>query len=241
MTGPDARQECVHNSVDWYGSIARAHGLDSAIEDGVWTCRSAMPPYYSNAVTASRAAVGDQLAHIHELVDAVPPPFTVKDGYTALDLAPFGFRVLFDAQWIRLAHDAAGPAGERADRWHRLTAPDDLERWEDAWRAHGSPATRRVFVPALLADESVAILAARHDGEIAAGVVANRSTAVVGLSNFFAAGPDVDAQFAGAVAAVRAAFPGAPVVGYESGEALERALREGFRPVGPLRIWLREP
>jgi hypothetical protein len=30
------------------------------------------------------------------------------------------------------------------------------------------------------------------------------------------------------------------VVGYESGEALERAVRDGFRVVGALRIWLCE-
>ena len=130
----------------------------------------------------------------------------------------------------------ADPAG-----WRRLTTPEDLERWEDAWRAHGSPATTRVFVPALLADGSVAILAAERDGEIVAGVAVNRSTQVVGLSNFFAAEPDADAQFADAVAAVRRSSPDLPVVGYESGESLARARREGFRAAGALRIWILEP
>jgi len=34
--------------------------------------------------------------------------------------------------------------------------------------------------------------------------------------------------------------PGLPVVGYERGEELDRAMRLGFAPVGPLRIWLAE-
>lgn len=242
MTGRDARRECVSNNVDWYRSVTRAHGLEGAIEHGVWTCRASMPSYHSNAVTVSPSGTDAQLAHLHDLVDAVGHPFTVKDSHASLDLTPLGFRVLFEAQWIRLAHGAMtrgseGPAGG----WRRLTTPEELERFEDAWRAHGSPATTRVFVPALLADESVTFLAAERGGEIVAGVAANRSTDVVGLSNFFAARPDGDARFAGAVAAVRRSSPGVPVVGYESGESLARARREGFRAVGTLRIWLREP
>ena len=241
MTGRGARRECVSNNVDWYGSVTRAHGLEGAIEHGVWTCRTSMPPYYSNAVTASASGIDAQLAHLHDLVDAVGHPFTVKDSHALLDLAPLGFRVLFEAQWIRLAHDAMTRGGaDAAAGWRRLTTPEELARFEDAWRAHGSPATTRVFVPALLADESLTFLAAERGGEIVAGVAANRSTDVVGLSNFFAAGSDVDARFAGAVAAVRRTSPGVAVVGYERGESLDRARREGFRAVGMLRVWLWE-
>jgi len=242
MTGRDARQECVLNNVDLYRSVARAHGIEGAIEHGVWTCRASMPPYYSNAVTVSPSRIDAQIAHVRNLVDTVGHAFTVKDSHSLLDLAPLGFRVLFDAEWIRLEGAVATPAvNGAAAGWRRLTTPEELERFEDAWRAHGSPATTRVFVPALLADESVAFLAAEREGEIAAGVVANRSTHVVGLSNFFAAGLDVDAAFAGAVAAVRRSSPDMAVVGYESGESLTRARHEGFQARGKLRIWLREP
>jgi hypothetical protein len=241
MSERDAREECVLDNVGWYRSIARAHGLPGAIEQGTWTCRATMPPYFSNAVTVTHVDVGAQRAHAQTLADEIPWPFTIKDSYAALDLAPLGFRVLFEAQWIRLEHDDAVPRDEPPARWLRLTTPDALERWEAAWRAAGSPATSPVFVPALLADESVVVLAADRDGEIAAGAIATRCTRVVGLSNFFAVGPDVDDLFATAVRAVRRIAPGAAVVGYESGEALERALRERFQPVGGLRIWLREP
>ena len=117
MTGRDAPQECVLNSVDWYRSISRAHGLASAI-DG-------------------------QLAVVRALTDALEGPFTVKDSHSVLDLAPLGFRILFDAEWIRLAPSAVS-AGE-AERWRQLVTPDDLRRWEDAWRAHGSPASTQNY------------------------------------------------------------------------------------------------
>ena len=241
MTGGDARQECVSNNVDWYRSVTRAHGIECAIEHGVWTCRAVMPPYFSNAVTVSPSGVDAQLSHVLDLAAAVGRPFTVKDSHAQLDLAPLGFRVLFDAEWIRLEHDAPTHAGgPPAAGWRRLTAPEELVHFEDAWRAHGSPAAARVFLPPLLADESVAFLAVERDAAIVAGVVANRSTHVAGLSNFFAAGPEADARFEDAVAAVRRSSPGVAVVGYESGEALARARRAGFRAVGALRIWITE-
>ena len=39
--------------------------------------------------------------------------------------------------------------------------------------------------------------------------------------------------------AVHSLFPLLPVVGYEHGEALAAAVRHGFEPIGPLRVWLR--
>jgi hypothetical protein len=42
-----------------------------------------------------------------------------------------------------------------------------------------------------------------------------------------------------AVAAVASAFPGAPVAGYEHGDALEVALANGAKPLGPLRVRVR--
>ena len=65
--------------------------------------------------------------------------------------------------------------------------------------------------------------------------MAHRGDGVVGLSNF--TGPDEG--WPGAVAAVSAAFPGAPVVGYEHGDALDNALAHGAEPLGPLRVWVR--
>jgi hypothetical protein len=38
--------------------------------------------------------------------------------------------------------------------------------------------------------------------------------------------------------AVHWLFPTLPVVGYERGDDLAAAVRHGFEPVGPLRIWL---
>jgi hypothetical protein len=44
----------------------------------------------------------------------------------------------------------------------------------------------------------------------------------------------------GCIALAAALFPADPIVGYESGAALDAALAHGFEDAGPLRIWINE-
>jgi hypothetical protein len=97
-----------------------------------------------------------------------------------------------------------------------------------------------LFRPALLAEESLAFLAGWLGGRLVAGCVANVGADVVGMSNLFVREGDLDAGWAGALAAVARRFPGRPVVGYERGETLAAAVRQGFASAGPLRVWLRD-
>jgi hypothetical protein len=117
--------------------------------------------------------------------------------------------------------------------------PADLERWEAAWRKGGSPAATRVFPPPLLTDPAVRFAMADREGRIVAGCAANRSPDAIGFSNHFVLDGDADELLSGAVAWTAALAPGLPVVGWESGGGLDRAVRLGFRTVGPLRIWIR--
>ncbi|GAB2464509.1 hypothetical protein GCM10027162_69050 [Streptomyces incanus] len=76
------------------------------------------------------------------------------------------------------------------------------------------------------------------DGRVVAGAVAGRSHHVVGISNVFALDGGPDAAWPVVLDAVNRLFPTLPVVGYEQGVDLAAAIRHGFEPVGPLRIWL---
>ena len=206
MTGRDARQECVSDNVDGYRSISHAHGFPSAVEDGVWTCRAVMPPYYSNAVTVSRSGVEAQLALVHELADAVAPPFTVKDSHALLDLAPLGFRVpsLRSGSGSRTKSDGRQRGPRRLATADHTRGPRALGgRMARARLTRDDPGLRPGVARGRIGGDP----RAERDGEIVAGVAVNRSTQVVGLSNFFAAEPDADAQFADAVAAVRRSWP----------------------------------
>jgi hypothetical protein len=117
-----------------------------------------------------------------------------------------------------------------------LEGEAELPAWETAWDAGG--ADLGLFVPSLLREPSVEILAASVDGSIVAGAIVNRTGDVAGVSNLFTTLGDLDAAWSGCLAYLEVAHPGSAVVGYEADEALAAARRQGFGSVGPLRIWL---
>src|SRR5690242_14334490 len=188
-------------------------------------------------MTLAASPVEPQLAALRDLRSELPAPWSIKDSFATLDLAPLGFEPLFDAEWISRDPSPVPRSEGGHVEWRRVTSAAELDVWEAAWRDNGSPTDRRVFLPALLADPTVALFGASRDAEIVAGCAANRSADAVGFSNFFVAGGDDEDLTAGALAAVSGFGDGLPVVGYEWGDALGRGQRLGFEAVGPLRVW----
>jgi hypothetical protein len=145
-----------------------------------------------------------------------PDAVTLAPDATAADILPF----------------VDGSAGcSVKDSFATLDLPGFSVLFEATWIACGAgipePGWQRAASPL---GNTVALLSRGENV-----VTAHRGDGVVGLSNF--AGPDEG--WPGAVAAVAAAFPGLPVVGYEHGDALRVALDHGARPLGPLRVWVR--
>ena len=151
---------------------------------------------------------------LRELADAPPKRgWSVKDSFALHDLAEFGLRALFDAQWY--AYDGP-PAGES----ERIRTPDALEEWERAWGVT-SPAEQRIFPPSLLDDADIAFHAMPGGG-----FITNLSEGVVGVSNAF--GSELDA-----LRIARGLSPDRTVVGYG-------ALMPEVNALGPLRVWVAE-
>jgi hypothetical protein len=218
----------AHNNAEWCDLVCRAHGMDTAFHADAWVTATRSPPAYPDAVTLRDAVAAANLLRRIDSANGC----SVKDSFASLDLAPHGFHVLFDAEWIH--RPAALGAAADGLTWTVVTTADELRAWA---AAHGGG---DVFHPDLLADPGVAILRAAHShGGLAAGAIGNRSRTAVGLSNLFTVSADIDEVWAGAVAALSRVFGAMPAVGYERGEHLAAAHRAGFVSVGPLRIWLR--
>jgi hypothetical protein len=250
------REAAIHNNAVWCDTVCRALGADTAWMDGLWLNRSPAPPYYSNAVTTDGQATDAQLRRLRWMRGTdLPRPWSIKDGFHVLDLAPEGFQVLFEAAWIHLPVEVAIAATEPTDgdrvstatlEWSPATSVAELVAWETAWRGANPDATAsgipELFQPRLLADPAMRFLAGRRDGRIVAVVAANRSDdgtgPVVGISNIVIGGPAPETLRASVVRAVRDAFPGLPVVGYERGDDLTAMLALGFRRSGALRVWI---
>ncbi|MGO9911491.1 MAG: hypothetical protein ACLPQS_10055 [Acidimicrobiales bacterium] len=240
--GPEAaarwRDAAVMNNALWCDLVCRSHGLPTIFGAEAWASRSRTPTYYPDAVTlVPRPSIPGLLA----LIDA-SPGCSVKDSFATLDLSGVGFQVLMDAEWIVRSSDLA-PVTHICPPWQRVAEPSALVAWEDAWRETGGP--RNVFRASLLENEAVAVVAAYEAAEVVAGAILNasgsdRGTPVVGVSNLFSRLDVAATAWSGCLAIAQAHFPGAAVVGYESGEQLTVARGLGFDAVGPLRVWKRE-
>jgi hypothetical protein len=240
MSRPDKRTICVMNNAEWCDAVCRALGVPGNFTPDIWLQPKAGPPYYSNAITLSRTGLAQQYAAIVQLGAALPEGFSVKDAFDSLDLTNFGFRILFDAQWMWFDQSVVTPRATRDSSWSQVETEDELVRWEAAWAAAGSPTTSRVFLPTLLTDSSLAFFRTEDNDQIVAGCIANRSRAqVVGFSNFFAIDSDRDRYRSEAVTVVSDFAKGNPVVGYDRGAELIALQALGFHSVGSLRVWLR--
>jgi hypothetical protein len=235
--------QAAYNNAVWCDTICRTHSAPGEFRPSIWLSRRATPRFYPNAVTlADPHDQAAQLAGIRELLAAgIPGAWAVKDSFCTLDLTPLGFRLLFEATWIerparspRPEHDSTGA------QWRNVRDPDELQAWEAAWSGttdHTVPAPARIFLPALLADPNVVLLAAYREQQIVAGAIANRSDEVVGLSNVFVPDQGAPAYWGEAVGVLIDMFPGLSIVGYEAGAELALAQSLGFEALHPLRVW----
>lgn len=231
-TPDELRAAAARNNAEWCAAVSRS----GHFRDAVWCSPHRTPPLYPDAVTLTPAATP---AEVLAGVDTAAPGCSVKDSFAELDLAPAGFEVLFEAQWI---HRPAAPASPTTPttttnrlEWDELEAPGELPAWEAAWDGEESTG---LFHEGLLR-EGIVFLAGRDGARITAGAVLSTGGGVVGVSNLFAHDEaDADAAWAAALDAAARHWPELPVVGYEHGEDLDTAVRAGFTPLGPLRIWL---
>jgi len=219
----------ARNNAEWCDIVCQSHGITTQFDEALWVSVHRSPPMYPDAVTLKTdVRAEDVLRRVDGSVGC-----SVKDSFASLDLAPAGFRVLFEAEWIQRAPAPPQDAVGEPD-WQVVRTADELRVWG---AAHGGGA---VFRPALLDHPMVTVLAARDGETVVGGAIANRTAGVVGVSNVFAVGYDLDKIWARAVAAVSARYPGLALVGYESGPDLDAARAVGFLGSGPLRVWLRD-
>ena len=207
--------DAVRNNAEWCDTVCRAQGIETRFGDHAWVALSRSPMFYPDAVTLTRSATAEEVLRDID----TSPGCSIKDSFANLDFSPYGFRVLFDAEWIYL------PAPERTSDpvWSVVFDAADFAAWD----------TGAVFSPALLDDANVTFLLGGKEHR--AGVIANRTEAVVGLSNLTG-----DADWPTAVQSIADRYPGLPIVGYETGDDLAAAQEIGFTTIGPLRVWVKE-
>ncbi|MFY0564849.1 hypothetical protein ACN28E_13415 [Archangium lansingense] len=238
----DSVAAATFNNAAWCDAVCRTHGRPGEFAEALWLNRAEVPRFYPNVVTLTPDGETQQVDEISAL--ELPGRWGIKDSFATLDLAPLGFVELFSAQWIHFPSERRVPAHSGGARWVRVRDTAALTAWEAAWS--GQPGTagpdpaHAVFRPGLLDDASTTFLAAYRDDTLVAGAIAYRAAGVVSLSNTFFTAAEAGALRAELLVQLQAAFPGLPVVGYEHGDELAAWCDLGFKPIGPLRVWLKK-
>ncbi|GHO85517.1 hypothetical protein [Dictyobacter formicarum] len=235
-------QLAVNNNAIWCDIVCRSHNVPGDFYEDFWITKQQAPTYYPNLVTLSPATnlnldLDPLAAFLTEKKDYA---ISVKDSFADLDLVPFGFRLLFEAQWILRPASAAIPRqGPATLQWKKIVEENDLLCWEETW-SQTELSHNHIFLAPLLHDTDVCIVAAYNDDQIVAGAIGNRTTGVVGISNIFTPEQGAEKYWEGLLNMIAICYPGLPIVGYEQGDSLALATRVGFTTLGPLRIWLKE-
>ncbi len=226
-------RDAARNNAELCDIVCRTHGVTGVFAADAWTSARRTPPLYPDAVTLEPGVV---VADLLDRVDTAPG-CSIKDSFSELDLRSDGFSILMPAEWIQ--RPAAAPGGTKTSStpWTPIAGDRALARWAEAWADADDPTD--LFRPALLRHPDIVVLGATVNGALVAGALLNRSAHVVGLSNVFVTSAAPDDVWPGCLDAITETFPGLPIVGYEPGESLDTALRYGFTPLGPLRVWIK--
>ena len=232
------------NNAHWCDAVCHAHNAATSFVDEFWFCATKTPPLYPNLVTLGGSDAAQQAAQRRAIDNLraydLSPHWAVKDSFRSLDLTSHGYELLFDAVWI--AREPGSPTDRSLSDVSFVTDAAGLADWETAWRCEQEPIDlpRRLFPSHLLADPDadVGFVALRREGRIVAGAAFNCAAGIVGMTNLFTGGERADAAASAIAAAISARFPGLPIVDYETEDRARELADAGFRPIGPLAVWL---
>jgi hypothetical protein len=228
-------EAAIANNAGLYAAVFHASGKSWRSSSTMDYCTEKAPPLYSNIIT--RAPDWCPECVFHALDDRARREswtgWSIKDSYDKLQLTQHGFEALFQADWLYL-DASARPISSGEIEFARVTSIEALAAWSIAWDPDVTIGAQ-IFLPALLTNPDFHIFAGLRDGVIECGFIANRTGAVVGLSNYFGRTshwPDV-------VAYCRSVFA-TDFAGYERDPAAIELLRTvGFEIVGKLTVWFK--
>ena len=172
---------------------------------------------------------------IDKLMSKLRKPWSIKDSFAKLDLQLLGFEILFEASWIW--REASDENVKPANAWTRIRSSQGLLKWEQAWRHGQSVGPAQQFPIALLQDPSISFFEKLVAVGYSSGCIANKSSTVTGITNFFSDSVDKAQNFRAAAAIAQSVAPEKPLIGYERGDLLLCAECLRFQAIGHLRIW----
>ncbi|MGV3463714.1 MAG: hypothetical protein ACO1OT_00280 [Heyndrickxia sp.] len=216
----------VHNNIAWCGLVCDTHGLEHYTKGNTWGLYTEAPMFYPEVITVNKGASLEDVQHFTENGNV----HSIKDSYANLDFLPFGFKKLFDAEWI--CHKPVADKKPLQSKWRVITVEKDFLEWTSRSGLEG------VINPNLLKYENVQIFIL-EEKEGVSGFITNVDAGVVGISNVISVGRDNESLWKEIPKLIASKYPDVYLVGYEHGSELHLAKKSGWESLGPLRVWMK--
>ncbi|MDW0118643.1 hypothetical protein QTL97_17090 [Sporosarcina thermotolerans] len=216
--------QAVENNIAWCKLICEAYGKRSDTTEKVWALTSEAPTYYPELITMNRKTKDTDILEFLNLNHIS----SVKDSYATLQLASYGYQMLFEAEWI--CYPTLNEYKPDQYEWNIVRTEKEFEHWKNL--------TGLEIPSRLLEIDGVNFFFIDCPSKFAAFIV-NKAANVIGISNVFSSDMDITGLWRSIPQAVSKEFPGVPLVGYEQGESLSAAHASGWTSIGPLRVWIK--
>jgi hypothetical protein len=220
-------QSAIRNNVNWCEKVSELHGGSHLIKGNVWGLTTKAPKFYPDLITT------DQSVTTQEAVEFIGNReiLSIKDSFSNIDMSLFGFKILFEAEWI--CHEAVSvPLSDSTD-WRPIQTEEEVVNWTTACGLED------IITADLIRDPEVVIFGEGGLND-KRGFIVNQGAKTIGVSNVFSKNPSNHEHWSEIPQIVSTKFPRLPLVGYEHGEDLKAALKFGWKSMGPLRVWIKD-
>jgi hypothetical protein len=220
-------QSAIRNNVIWCKKVSELHGGSHLTKSNVWGLTTKAPKFYPDVMTTNKAVTTQEVVEFIGNREIL----SVKDSFSNIDLSFWGFRILFEGEWIY--HEAVSVPFSHSNDWKIIQTEEEVVNWTTACGLEG------IITVDLLGDPEV-VTFGKGEFNAEKGFIVNQGGKAIGVSNVFSQNPNRHEHWTEIPQIVSTIFPRLPLVGYEHGEELKAALQMGWKSVGPLRVWIKD-
>lgn len=237
----DKRLQAIYNNNGLYEAIFGTHQIEFQQTNLIRYSLEKTPPLYSNLVTISQNWKPDD---IFRKIDRnnekeIWDEWSIKDSFNELDLIEYGFRRLFDAQWIYLEAENFTPLKTDKNLRYEIVADENtLSDWRLVWDSN-KELGREIFKPESLNNSKLHYIAGYEGKQIVCGCLVNKTDNVLGISNFFAPVREIE-YWSELIEFIFTEIEQTDIVGYERKEFVDKLTSLEFESVGDLTVWLKK-
>ena len=221
-------KQAIDNNIALCEYVAKAHGIQPVLIDGVWMSPQPMPPYYPNLITTLPNL--DISNHIEQLKDVLSPGWGIKDSYSKLDLGTCGFKVAVSGCWFSVLASANTQYSYSDDSSVEIVRNGvDFRRWITAW---DSAMDEKIFPQDSWRSKELEFVFVKRSNQVVGGFLLNRTSCSIGLSNWFG---DLDLVN---WALTQVISPSQRIVGYANDRELDELSDFGFESLHAMNVWI---